>query len=409
MGIRMACVAVYMTLVAGYAGAVNLSARETGGAGALAVFTSGAEGISSNPANLGGPSFVSVSAGAGFEGNNNTVIFKYLTGFYQQNGLIPGFSMEFERTRQEAIVHSGYERDYYGGGNWDGRMSGAGGVAVSWLGFGISYQSRSDWYVRNAPLELVQSAFGERSVLKPNTTLSVDGEIRQTDYNEMGVGYGRELLPLVPGLSLSAGGALKYLAGAKYNRFWDTGTYAIGASGADYMYANHDGSISGKGFGVDIGVAASVAGIGKAYVSCRNAYSSIAWDGIREVTKFNASTSTFLKAPAGTSFSSELPREIAAGVGAKVPVIGTNAAVGVILPGWDGDTSFRVGVEQWLGPLAIRLGYVPAVGALGSYLTGGIGLGAEKMRLDAVYHYTPDRDDSNDDKGTVGLSLYFAL
>jgi hypothetical protein len=336
------------------------------------------------------------------------VIFKYLTGFYQQNSLIPGFSMEFERTRHEAIVHSGYLRDY-GGGNWDGRMSGAGGAAVTWQGFGISYQSRSDWYVRNASVELVRTAFGDRTALKPNTTLAMDGEIRQTDYDEMALGYGRELLPFVPGLSLSAGGALKYLAGIEYNRYWDTGTYAIGASGADYMYANHDGSSSGKGFGVDIGVAASVAGIAKAHVSCRNAYSSIAWDGLREVTKFNASTSTFLKAPAEASFNSELPREITAGIGAKIPLIGTNAAVGVVLPGWEGDASLRIGVEQWLGPLAIRVGYVPDSGVLGDYITGGLGLGLESFRLDAVYHYTPDREDYNDDKGTVGLSLYCAF
>ena len=408
MGKRMAVVAVHLAFIAGYANAVNMSAREMGGAGALAVFSNGAEGFSSNPANLGVPSFVSISVGAGFEGNNNVVIFKYLTGFYQQSSLMPGFSMEFERTKHEAITNCDSELKY-NGNNWDGRMSGAGGAAVTWQGFGISYQSRSDWYVRNASPEFIRSSFGEHTALKPNTSCAIDGEIRWTDYDEMALGYGRELLPLVPGLSLSAGAALKYIAGVNYNRYWDTGTYAIGASGADYKYANHDGSTSGKGFGLDIGVAASILDIAKAYVSCRNAYSSIAWDGLREVTKFNASTSTFLNAPVLTSFNSELPREIAAGIGAKIPLIGTNAAEGEVLPGWEGDASLRIGVEQWLGPLAIRVGYVPDSGVLGDYITGGLGLGMEKFRLDAVYHYTPDREDYNDDKGTVGLSLYFGL
>lgn len=335
---------------------------------AYSTLTGGVEGLWFNPAMFGTPILGSVGLGLVMQGGNNALKLSEFQAILQDDAA----------AKRKAV------QKIWDAGKWEARIEAAGGAGVSIMGFAIGITPRMLVEALDVSPELAQNALTPENPawLAPNVAHSIRGDVRTAVYNEISVGYGHDLGGLIPGISLSAGGAFKYIQGSDYKHY--RANYEIPAllTGIPLANALKEEASKGTGYGVDLGVQAGILGILKAAVVVKNIGASIKWDGTVAENTFNGTGFTSRSTTGTGNITQKLPTEVMLGVSGSIPVVGTSAAAALDTRTNPTETRLRLGLEQSLGLLAFRLGYVTAAGPETGMVTFGLGVGALVASLD---------------------------
>lgn len=371
--------------------------RSLGLGGAYASLATGAEGMWWNPAGLRGPKLVSTSIGGGVEGGNNALSISQ----------IAGIATDDQAKKDDAVAAIREE------GEWEARIQGGGGVAVTVWKVGVSYATQA--FISAEDVSPDTAEFALRGAVTPEAgrTYDLHGSYTRAVYRELAAGYAHEFLKLIPGVKLNAGLALKYFQGVDYDSATTSQSFTFGAPAAPSSESTRDSATAGSGVGADLGVQASLlAGVVKASLVARNLGAKITWDAKRESGKFDQTTLTYV-APAPTTGDVEqaLPSNYQLAASASIPVVGTTAAVAADLQTDPAAANrFRIGLEQpLLGVITFRGGYVTAAGPSPALVTCGLGLGTPSIlpvtvRVDAGLGIALDGKG-----GAAGVSAYAAF
>lgn len=368
-------------VLAGPARALNPSAQEAGSAGGLSMFTTGAEAVGSNLASLGADEHGSFWMGAGQEGGNNTATGRWFTGLFQET-----------LSARTAIVNAASFGGWSGVPQpWNGRIDGALGGGFAVKGVGLAYLSHADWTMVTAPFPLVQYTIGDAPTLNSGTHV-IDGRITWINYTEAVLSYAHALPEMIDGLALSAGASAKYLDGRRYRSVEDHGTYVTTALQTPY-YASMHRSDAGTGFGADVGLSGTYREVLTVFAAARNLGARINWsNGVHDTAAFNAAAGTFALATTTGNFSTTLPLEVLAGIGARMTPSEFSAGAVVESAGDPAVTTIRVGLEQHWSFFALRLGILIPQGPYGSMMVLGLGIGSRAVHLDAAQSFMGNGD-----------------
>ncbi|MEK7477490.1 MAG: hypothetical protein AAB152_17855 [Candidatus Coatesbacteria bacterium] len=336
---------------------------------AYGTLAGGAEGLWWNPAVLGSPILGSAALGLTLQGGNNALTLNQLRGIVQDDAT----------AKAEAVT--AIEKK----GRWDTRVEAVGGAAVSVMGFSVGVAPRIIVEALNVSPLLAKVALLGNVTLQPNSHYDVTGENLRAVYNEIAIGYAHDLPIPVPGLSLSGGLAIKYYQGSDFERWKtdqhiDTGATASGSIAS----STHETATQGTGYGVDLGLRGTVAGIVKCAIVVKNIGGAITWTGKTESSNLNAAKTAFVTTTTLGDIKEKLPTQVTVGASASIPVVGTAVAAALDVRTNPSETRAKVGLEQSIAILALRVGYVTAAGPEPGMLTFGVGLGALVARLDVA-------------------------
>jgi hypothetical protein len=343
-------------------------ARGAAMGGAYPTLAGGVEGLWYNPAMLGSPILGSVGLGLTLQGGNNALTISEFQGILNDDASAKADAVQKIRDA----------------GKWEARIEMAGGAGFTLMGFAIGITPRILVEALNVSPELAQNWLtpGNLAWLAPNVSHHITGEVKRSVYNEISVGYAHDLGGLIPGISLAAGGALKYLQGTDYERFWTNWDIPVLFTGLPLVAGVHERASKGTGYGADLGLQAGVLGILKAAVVVKNIGTSIKWDGTVESADSALSGTNTRSTTGKGNITQKVPTQVQVGASGSIPVVGTSLAAALDVRTNPTETRLRLGAEQSLGLLAFRLGYVTASGPETGMVTFGLGVGALVASLD---------------------------
>jgi hypothetical protein len=343
--------------------------RGTGMAGAFQTLADGADGLWWNPAVLGTPLLGSVVVGTGLQAGNNALSLTRLAGIAQNKG-----------SEKRAAV-----KDIADKGHWDGRIEMLGdprhglpavGVTVWRVGIGFyPHALVSALNVSPDAAGLVLS--GAPQLAAGNYTIT--GVYSRAEYAEAVAGYAHDLGHLIPGVSLRAGAALKYLMGTNYE-FYDVNQKLSTGSALLLASASQFKGTKGSGAAADLGIQASFF-VFKLGLAVKNIGASLKWTGTETDTAFDSGTKTYKPPVIDTAAkrTQTLPTELAGAVSAGIPLLGTKVAIGGDLAGKTKEQAavnrLRIGAEQPLGLLQIQVGYATPSASMPAEVSAGLGVG----------------------------------
>jgi hypothetical protein len=364
---RLAFVALLLPLAAPVR-ALDISARGNAMGGVMDLDARGAEAVSSCPAGLANSSG-SLAGGWALDGTNNRLIMRQLMSFVTDK---PGETASVDHI-----------------GDWNAEVRSVAGFAVSWAGFGFSFQHRRDWEARGASQTLAMASVNRYCYLWANTTSVSGGTITDLGYDEIAVAYGRALPVLLPDVTVAAGLSAKLLSGTRYRRFSDNRTITTGATNVEYAPQERDFSNHGLGAAVDFGLECEVGRWARAAVTVRDLGGVIYWrNSLYSNALYATGAAEMTVIRVKRDVTQHLERSILASAEGTLPALGTLLAAGYEVQSAPGTGLLRAGAEQKLGVLALRLGYAFRRSAdMGGYFTGGIGLGSRRFHVDASYYY----------------------
>jgi len=355
-----------MAVAGSQALAVEPGARAGGMAGAYSTVAGGSEGIWWNDAVLGTPILGSAALGVALDGGNNALTLSQLSGIATDDA----------QKKAEAA-------DAIGNQDWNARIEVGAGAAFSILGFAVGVTPHVLVEANDVSPLLMRQALTGTAALTPFTHYDITGEFVTSGYTEYALGYAHEIPIPVPGFSLSGGLALKYLQGFNYERYQTEMHFDTGSLTAPLANSAHEKSTKGTGYGVDLGVRATVLGVVKAAVIVKNLGAKLTWDGTTESSAgYDAATGSFGTTISSGDIEEKLPTRVVVGASASIPVVGTTVAAAMDTRTTPAETRGRFGLEQSLGILGIRFGYVTAAGPTPGMITFGVGVGALVARLD---------------------------
>jgi len=210
------------------------------------------------------------------------------------------------------------------------------------------------------------------------------GEYQRSVFTEIGAGYAREIVGLIPGLSISAGGALKFYIGHDYEFSRTLQEFDLGSPTLPISESERREATSGNGFGVDLGLHVKALGSLSGSIVVKNIASEIKWsDAVIEKGTFDQNTLAFIPTITTGDVTQEIPTLLLIGAGGSVPVVGTSVGAEVEVNTTDSETRVHLGIGQkFFSVLALRGGFVTKAGASPSMVTFGVGLGALVFSFD---------------------------
>jgi hypothetical protein len=350
--------------------AISPEARGSAMGEAYSPFAEGGEGMWWNPAVLGSPVLGSVSLGGSVAVGNNALTLSRMMGIVQDNDTEKRSAIEDVRKTSEKV--------------WNASGEAALGGAVTVMGVGVGVYPQVRLEARDITPDAMEFALFDQKLDPNRTSYDLSGELCRATWMEVGLGYGREVFDMIPGLKISAGAQVKLLKGVdfevastkqKFNK-----NDPLSAESTAYHFKSTDGS----GFAADAGIHAKILGIVDGSVVLKNLGGKIKWKGDAESGALDQSTLSFNKTVAkDQEVEMELPKVVMAGVGAHIPVVGTAAGVEAEMNTTDSETRMHIGAEQSMfGILSLRAGYQTKSGGMPPMVTFGAGVGILVARLD---------------------------
>lgn len=351
--------------------ALSPEARGTAMGGAMTPFASGAEGLWWNDGVLGKPLLLSGLAGFGLEGGNNALNLQQIIALAEQT----------PKGKADAI------QAIKDKGSWDARIETAGIAGATVRGISVGVIPHAYVQAKGVSPDAAELAIDGTIPVPPAPTASqhyaIKGEYTRAVFTDIMAGYAHDLPTFIPGVSLSGGAAVKYIMGSDYDHVKTDQTFDSFAPTIPNSNSEHTNSTSGKGYGLDLGVHASMLSIVKAGLEVRNLGAKITWDTKRQVGYFDQSTLKFISHTGTGDATMTLPTTILLGGGVSLPVVGTSAGLQLESDVTNHENKFHLGVEQsFAGVFAIRAGYVTGAGPTPAQVTFGLGIGAVVAHLD---------------------------
>ncbi len=348
--------------------AFSPEARGTAMGGSFSQFASGAEGLWWNQAVLNRPSLLSAVLGGGLEGGNNALTINRIVGIVENN----------------ATAKSDAVKDIKAKGKWEARIEAGGAAGITVLGVGLGVFPHALVSAEDVSPDAAEYALNGAVPLVAGRHYLFKGTFTRAVYTDIVAGYSHALPTFIPGVSLDAGGGLKYILGTDYDYVKTVQDFTTGPGPVPSSDSRHVTASQGAGFAADLGLQGSILGAVKASITARNLGAKITWKNAAvQSGYFDQSTLKFVSTTKYQDESQTLPTIISAGAGGTIPIVGTSVGVQGDYDTTHSEFTAHLGVEQSIaGILAFRAGYRTGAGPAPAQVTFGLGVGAIIAHLD---------------------------